>query len=211
MSQDPYCYPGTTVLINLLGTTDPDLLRQFERASSADRLASLRRKPLAGGFDLAHLRLLHHALFEDVYPFAGQLRTVNISKGGSPFCSHPFLVQAGSTLLEGLRRERHLQGLAADQFVDRAAYYLGEINALHPFREGNGRTQREFLRTLGLQVGFELDWSRTDERLFLEGSIRSFKSGDVSLLVQQIGQALTSRTPSKALQRSFERAKGLAR
>ena len=160
-NSDPYLYPGTNVLKNLRGLTDPELLERFEARQTHRRIAELIDTPVPGGFDVAHVKAIHRHIFQDVYEWAGQFRTVNISKGGHLFGLPAFLEPALRQILAKLATENHLVDLDAEIFADRAAYFLGELNAAHPFREGNGRTQREFIRELGLKAGHYIDWRAT--------------------------------------------------
>ena len=141
-SSDPYLYPGTTVLRNLRGLTDPRDLVTFEARSSHRRLAELIETPLSGKFDTAHLKAVHLYIFQDVFEWAGEFRTVDMSKGGHLFGRVGFLDSALGQTFAKLAEENHLAGQDPNKFAERAAYYLGELNAVHPFREGNGRTPR---------------------------------------------------------------------
>jgi cell filamentation protein len=136
--------------------------------------------PVAGRFDTAHLKAVHRYIFQDVYDWAGRFRTVNISKGGHLFGLAGFLDGALQQLLEKLAAENYLSGLDATAFAQRAAWFLGEINAAHPFREGNGRTQREFLRELALKAGHYIDWRAANREEMTEASRLSHVSGDAS-------------------------------
>lgn len=111
-------------------------------------------------FDLNHLCLLHRWLFEDVYAWAGTIRTVPIIKDRSRFANPRFIEEGASRLFDELREKRQLRTVAAADLPGRLAYYFGELNALHPFREGNGRTQRLFLRQLLEVRGMLLEWDR---------------------------------------------------
>src|SRR5712675_1042429 len=148
-SSDPYTYPGTDVLRNSLDIRDPRQLAAFEANATAARLIELDAAPLEGRIDTTHLKAIHRHIFQDVYAWAGEFRTVNISKGGRPFGAAAFLESALQQVFRKLAAAECLRQLDATRFADRAAYFLGEVNAAHPFREGNGRTQREFLRELG--------------------------------------------------------------
>jgi cell filamentation protein len=181
-SSDPYLYPGTNVLKNLRGLTDPELLECFEARRTHLRIAELIENPLLGGLDLAHLKAIHRYIFQDVYEWAGQFRTVNISKGGHLFGLATFLERSLQQILIKLAAENHLVNLNVDTFADRCAYFLGELNASHPFREGNGRTQREFIRELGLKAGHYIDWRATTAQEMIDASQLSHRSGDPSLV-----------------------------
>jgi cell filamentation protein len=136
---DPYLDPATGVLRNRLDIADEATLEQTEADIVAVRSYELSQAPLKGCFDLAHLQAIHRYLFGDVYEWAGQLRTTVISKGGNRFAHHAHIESAAAAVFAQLAKEKHLAGLGSTAFSDRAACYLGELNALHPFREGNGR------------------------------------------------------------------------
>lgn len=170
MSSDPYTDPTTGVLINKLGMTDADELSRAEADLTYLMLARLERRLLPGRYDLAHLCLFHRVIFGDIYPWAGELRTVTIAKGHA-FCLPQFIESASQEILGALSREGYLRGLCREEFVDRLTFYLGEINAIHPFREGNGRTQRAFLGQLAREAGFVVDWRRLDASRNREASI----------------------------------------
>src|SRR5712691_4616313 len=149
-SSDPYTYPGSDVLRNIPDIRDPQRLADFEANATVARLVELDAAHLTGRFDNAHLQAIHKYIFQDVYEWAGQFRTVNISKGGHLFGLAAYLEPALHQILEKLATEHYLIDLDAAAFASRAAWYLGELNAAHPFREGNGRTQREFIREVAL-------------------------------------------------------------
>jgi len=126
------------------------------------RQLHLNKHPLAGDYDLAHLKAIHHYLFQDVYPFAGQLRTVDMHKANDPtggFFPAARLQDGAEFVFTALHEDNLLQGLDQETFTDRLAHHLDQLNHLHPFREGNGRTQRTFLGQLSTQAGYRLDWS----------------------------------------------------
>lgn len=185
-SSDPYLYPGTNVLRNIPGLRDHDSLSQFEANASHARNLELREHPTRGRFDIQHLKAIHKTLFQDVYDWAGQFRTVNISKGGNLFGSAQFIDMALDGILNRLPRESFLQNLDRESFAERCGWYFGEINAIHPFREGNGRTQREFLRQLAAQAGYALDWRRVDRDTMTAASRDSFSTGDNHSMVDII-------------------------
>ena len=186
-NSDPYLYPGTNVLKNLRGLTDPQLLERFEARRTHWRIAELIDTPVPGRFDLAHFKAIHRHIFQDVFEWAGQFRTVNLSKGGHIFGLARFLEPALQQTLNKLAAEKHLADLDAGAFAGRAAYFLGELNAGHPFREGNGRTQREFMREVALKAGHYLDWRATTPEEMIEASRSSHASGDASRFAQLLG------------------------
>jgi cell filamentation protein len=190
---DPYVYEGTNVLKNLRDIRDPGVLSRFEMDMTTFRGNELIARAKPGKLDTHYLRDVHRYLFQDVYHWAGEFRIVRIAKPGALFAFPAYIEWALEDALGKLRNEKHLNGLAADQFAVRAAYYMGELNAIHPFREGNGRTQREFIRQLALHNGFELDWSMTTRDQMMEASILSLRKGNCSLLADIIRVALTNQ------------------
>jgi fido (protein-threonine AMPylation protein) len=172
---DPYLDPESGVLKNRLGISDEATLEQAEAALVATRSFELSLAPLKGLFDLAHLQAIHRYLFGDVYEWAGQLRTIDISKGGHLFAHHAHISSAAAPIFQRLAEEKHLAGLGPAAFSERAAYYLGDLNALHPFREGNGRAQREFMSHLAHAAGYYIAWEKIKQTEMLDASIESFK------------------------------------
>jgi cell filamentation protein len=159
---DPYAYPGTDVLKNKPGIRNEQVLRTFEYEQTARRAQELNRKPIAGEFDLDHLKAIHKHLFQDVYAWAGEVRTVNISKDALGFAPAPYIESYGRTVAADLAKENYLKGLGKPKFVERLAHHFTELNVLHPFREGNGRSTREFVGQLARNAGYELDQTRID-------------------------------------------------
>jgi cell filamentation protein len=192
-NSDPYLYPGTNVLKNLRGLTDPQVLERLEAHRTQRRVAELIDTPVAGRFDVAHLKAIHRYIFQDVYEWAGVFRTVNISKGGHLFGLAAFLEPALQQILAKLAAEKCLTDLDAATFAGRAAWFLGEINAAHPFREGNGRTQREFMREAGLKAGHYIDWRAVTREDMTEASQLSHVKGDASLFEKLVRGCMRDR------------------
>jgi cell filamentation protein len=168
-----YCYPDSDVLINKLNIKEPDRLREAERKLSAVRMLELIENPIEGKFDLGHLEKIHGYLFQDIYVWAGKVRTVDIAKDNM-FCKVQFIQPLAEELFSKLKQENYLHKLDKEEIAVKLAYYFAEINALHPFREGNGRTQREFIRELALDAGYTIHFSTVSEEEMLEASKDSF-------------------------------------
>lgn len=178
---DPYLDKETGVLRNLLGIKDQAELDSAESSLSFLRASQLRELPIQGGFDLAHLQAIHKRLFGDVYDWAGQVRQVEIQRGDTVFARQLAIEGAARQLFGQLALEQRLSGLDADRFGERAGYFLGEINVLHPFREGNGRTQREFISQLARSTGRRIDWTGVSQAEMTSASIAAYR-GDPSAL-----------------------------
>ena len=173
MSDTIYCYPNSNVLINKLGIKDKDKLSVIERKLTMLRLLELFEKPIYGKFDLRHLQSIHGYIFQDVYEWSGKIRTVDIAKGNM-FCNVKFIESQANNIFSNLRNDKYLEGLCREDFIRKLAYYFSEINALHPFREGNGRSQREFIRMLALKNGYKIHYSRITEEEMVSASKESF-------------------------------------
>lgn len=159
--------PGSAVLRNRVGATTIEELRSAENDLLEFRLAELRSRPtlIARTYDLAHLQRLHHHLFQDVYEWAGELRTVGIAKGEGDDASFmpPLEIErpvdhVASRIASG----QFLRNVPNDDLVAEVAYLYDYLNFAHPFREGNGRTQREFFAQLLAETGRGLTWDRIE-------------------------------------------------
>lgn len=176
--QDPYCYPGTSVLINLAGLRDQTVLDQFELSMFLTRA----EEPLPGGaLDYDHYRRIHHHLFQDVYSWAGEPRTIRIAKGGNWFCYPENLEPFMEGAFARLSGTNFLVGLDDGSFATNAADILAEINAGHPFREGNGRTQLAFLKLLILNAGRTFDDDAIEQGSMIEAMTESFAGSTAQL------------------------------
>ena len=161
MPEDPYADPVTGVLRNKLGLSTAEELEAAEREITHAALIFLKESPVPPSYDLNHLCAIHRRIFGDIYDWAGQLRTVAIAKG-SWFCLPQYIESSAAEIFRALHGESLLRGLPRDAFTERLTYYLGEVNAVHPFREGNGRAQRAFFEQLASDAGFILDWQHLD-------------------------------------------------
>ncbi len=168
---EKYCYPSSKVLINKLNITNSSDLSVAEREITSVKLAYAKQNCIEGTFDLKHLQKIHKFLFEDIYSWAGELREVNIAKGNQ-FCLAQNLENYADIIFSKLKAENYLIG--AENVAHRLAYYLSEINVLHPFREGNGRTQRLFIEYLALHAGYRVDFSDVTPEEMIIASAESF-------------------------------------
>lgn len=183
---DPYCYVGTSVLKNRLDLKTQDELTEFEHAISSQRA----EEPLpVGKLDQQHYCALHRHFYQDVYDWAGELRTVRTSKGGNAFCYPENIAAQLEKLFGDLSAAKYLRDLNADAFAHAAAHFFAELNAIHPFREGNGRTQLTFLKLVSNAAGHKFDLARIDAPATLQAMIASF-GGNEEPLYRVIRQLL---------------------
>ncbi len=132
-------------------------------------------EPLPSGrLSLSHYQAVHRHIFQDVYPWAGRFRAVRISKGTSTFCYPENIVPELKRVFKELKDQVCLRGLDPAQFAVEAAHFLTELNAIHPFRDGNGRSQLAFLALLSVQAGHPLHLERLHPSSFLAAMIASF-------------------------------------
>ena len=169
MPEDPYSDPVTGVLYSKLGLRSAAALEAAEREITHAALILLDESPVSPSYDLPHLREIHKRIFGDIYQWAGQIRTVAIAKGAM-FCLPQYIGSSAAIIFRELHDENCLRGLHRGAFTGRLAHYLGEVNALHPFREGNGRAQRAFFRQLARDAGFTLAWQHLDAHRNVEAS-----------------------------------------
>jgi cell filamentation protein len=185
VSEDPYVYPGTEVLRNAQNLRDPAELQVVEANLTYMRTLQLASHPITGQYDLAHLQSFHRYLFGELYDWAGQLRTVVLARTDL-FCLPEHIESYGAEIFGRLADEQRLAGLGREAFVERAAHYLGDINALHPFRDGNGRTQRAFFAQLAADAGYRLDWQLVKPQQNVDASVAAM-NGDETELRRRLG------------------------
>jgi cell filamentation protein len=178
---DPYVYPGSAVLRNLAGLQNANALAELEAQTTTLRLVQLAANGLDGAYDLPHLQEMHRFIFQDIYPWAGELRSVPLAKPGSMFALPAHIESYATEVLRQLADEQHLRGLLRERFAERLTHYYAEINAVHPFREGNGRAQRAFLRQLAQDAGHTLAWEHLDAKVLVHASQRSFQGDNHSM------------------------------
>ena len=168
-----YCYKGTNVLVNKMNIKDPIALKNYETSVIGLKLMALSKQGITGKFDVSHFVSIHKFLFEYIYPFAGLFRTENIAKDYFQFAEWEYIESELTRLLSELKSENFLANLTKEKFAERLSYYWAELNVLHPFREGNGRTTREFLRQLSLKNGYVLNLHKVSPQKLLNASIKS--------------------------------------
>lgn len=154
--QDPYCYPGSTTLKNRLGLLDDGLLSQAERDLSSIAANEIDFSPPP--YALSTLQHIHRRLFADLYDWAGELRSVDISKGFTRFCNIQRMVPEAEKLFAGLRQAQWFENHQRADLVKSVAQMFGDLNVIHPFREGNGRAQRILFEHIIINTGHEISW-----------------------------------------------------
>jgi cell filamentation protein len=195
---DFYCYPDSTVLINKLDIKDNDELQRVERDVTYPRIIYLNANPNKGVLNLKYLQKIHEYVFQDVYSWAGKIRGGKFfTKGDAVFCVADMIPTYAENIFGKLRNEKWLRSLERRAFIERLAYFMGEVNALHPFREGNGRVQRIFFAELARRAKRELDFSKATPGELLEADIAAYNK-DYSLLEGLLERMLESGNDDEA-------------
>ena len=188
MTDKVYCYPPNyTVLRNKLEIRDPAGLDRAEREFVTERLS---QGAPGGDFDLAHLQAIHRHLFQDIYEWAGEIRTVEIAKGGSQFQPRQYIATGMADVHRRIVEQNYLRNSEPQGFAQEAGRIMGDVNYVHPFREGNGRTQFQYLAQLAKRAGHPLDLKRIPPNLWIAAS-KAAHEGDYQRMSEAIGRATT--------------------
>lgn len=164
-NKDPYLYPGTDTLVNTAGIKDKVQLEEFERDTVALNLSQLEESPILGPFNSQRLKETHKRIFADIYPWAGEYRentgTMVKERFGNQvmYADSAYIESELNKLFRAMEKEQFFHGMDTEKISERLGHYYGELDALHPFREGNSRTLRQFTSDLALNAGMNLDWS----------------------------------------------------
>ena len=183
------CYPGTSALINKFDIRDEAKLNEVESVVVSARNAEWLNEPEAFTFDFFHYKAIHHFLFSDLYDWAGQVRTVNISKKGTRFTLVKNIERQAELIFQRLKDCNYFKGLPHGEFVKEIVDFYCVTNELHPFREGNGRTQRAFLTQLIRNAGYDINFADMDTELLMIATIYSAQ-GVTDLLKQIFSESI---------------------
>ncbi|MBQ2959747.1 MAG: Fic family protein [Oscillospiraceae bacterium] len=183
------CYPDTTVFINKFDIRDEEKLNEVESVLASVRYAEWLNAPKADSFDFEHYKAIHHFLFSDLYDWAGQIRTVNISKKGTNFTPAENIEEQTALIFKRLKNCNYFKGLKHSEFLEEIVDFYCVTNALHPFREGNGRTQRVFLTQLIRNAGHDINFADMDTELLMIATIQSAQ-GVTDMLRQMFWESI---------------------
>lgn len=172
-TQSIYCYPDSNVLKNKLNIRDNDLLKTAEEEITLIKHMELLKNPIKGNFSKTHLMNIHRFIFEDIYSFAGKIRREQISKGDTLFYPPDLINRELDRIFAEIKKKNMLRETNKEIIFDNLAYVMSELNIIHPFREGNGRSIREFIRLMAKRTGYKLNWGNADKNELLEASVLS--------------------------------------
>lgn len=181
-------YPGTRCLSNYFLINDRDQLRVIGIYISSMRTAEFLLNPIDGPYSLELLQQIHEHLFGDLYPSAGVIRTEASAKR-TEFCHPDYIEAAGKEIFDKLAKDHFLRRIEREQFIGDLAYYMGELEALHPFRSGNAPTARLFFIILTQHAGWQVEWSEADPDGFLEADICAI-DGDYQPLIDVLEEVV---------------------
>lgn len=191
--RDPYLEENTGILRNLVGATTLAELAAAEADLTFARAIELNYLDLPTTRDIVELKAIHHQLFQDVYPWAGQLRTVDIRRTAEGFLPAVAIDRASSISAGDLRTEHYLKGRNRENFIARLAHHYDQFNYIHPFREGNGRTQRIFWSRVAADAGWWLDWTQADGEINDQASRLAAEDRDLKPLKAMLGRVVQER------------------
>lgn len=196
-SVDPYIDPATGILRNRIGATTQAALDRAEGDLSLLRLVELAdRYRLRPTGDLAEVCGIHRHLFGDLYEWAGKIRTVDIRKpGAEPFLPVSRISTGAGFVFNELREDNYLRTMSRDKLVDRLACHYDALNYVHPFREGNGRTQRVFWSWVASNAGWQLDWRLASREANNEASRVAAELSDLRPLREMFDAITTAAIP----------------
>lgn len=185
IKNDPYINSKTGVLHNLLGIDNEHDLESAEAQITSVEISALLMGDslLSVDFDVNLLCRIHELLFSEIYDWAGKLRTIDMEKDDTRFAHTPYITDQLKKLLAELSDEKHLVGLGKKRFADRVAHYYSELNVIHPFREGNGRTLRTLLSLLAMNAGLYIAWEDMDPNENIRACIAGYKGDEDPLRV----------------------------
>jgi len=172
-TQSIYCYPDSNVLKNKLNIRDNKLLKTAEEEITLIKQMELLKNPIKGNFSKAHLMNIHKFIFEDIYPFAGKIRREQISKADTMFYPPNLIDRELDKVFAKIKEKNMLKETDKEKVFDNLAYVMAELNIIHPFRDGNGRSIREFIRLMAKRMGYDLNWGNVDKEELLESSTLS--------------------------------------
>ncbi len=175
------CYPDTTVLINKLDIRNQKMLNVAELRIVISMTMKIEKEIKFNNVDFNFYKNLHKQLFDDLYEWAGTVRNINISKKGTVFCNSDDIERIGKLKFDRLKSLNFLKNTPKDQFLDELTELYHDLNMLHPFREGNGRTLRLFITLLVRNAGYNLNFSECDSDMLMIATIK-VAQGDLSML-----------------------------
>ena len=180
-SSGDHCYPGTSVLVNKLGIQDQMQLDENETLIVGVKTLQFELAPFPEPLDFNYYKRLHQFLFDELYEWAGTVRSVDLSKQHTRFCAASEIESLAGRMFARVERMNYLCGLPREDFINELTDFYASVNYLHPFREGNGRTQRLYFRQLAQRAGYKLDFASADSDRMMIATIHAASGIEESL------------------------------
>jgi len=166
---DPYCYPDSKVLRNLLNIENDEELEEAEEELTELAAADIEFE--SPPYDFNYLKSIHEQLFEDVYEWAGEIRSIDLSKGSTRFCTCTRITPEANKIFSTLSDANYYIDYDRDELVKAVAEFYIELNMIHPFREGNGRAQRILFEHIIINCGYEFDLEAINQHEWINANI----------------------------------------
>ena len=170
--QDPYCYPGLNTLINLLDIREEGVLENAERELT--EIAIQKLDFAEPPYDYLYFKSIHKTLFSDIYEWAGEERTVDLSRQDTRFCTVNRIEPEANKSFSGLKNKNYFVGLSGSDLIVQVAMFYSDLNVLHPFRDGNGRVQRILFEHIILNCGCTLTWEPISREEWLAANVDGY-------------------------------------
>lgn len=176
---DDYLIEGTNILKNNLNIKDSDKLKESERSITRKTMATLYLNPICKNFDIEDLKKIHKFIFEKIYPFAGEIRLCTLGKDLTSFCDPKDIIKSLNEVLSDLNKINNISSVPELAFYIAPFYH--DLIMIHPFREGNGRTIRIFMREFVLEKSkhlpcgpLDIDYTKMDSKNLLLGTVQRY-------------------------------------
>ncbi|UYO99206.1 Fic family protein [Oceanotoga sp. DSM 15011] len=169
-----YCYENTLILKNKLNIKNKEELEIVEIKITSFKIAELQKREFKEyNLNFLFFKNLHKFIFEDLFEWAGKIRIIDISKDSFKFAHHIYIEKEASKLFNQLKKENYLKNIKKEDLIKKISHYITEINVLHPFREGNGRTIREYFRILLQNLDYKINFNIKNKQKYIEAMIES--------------------------------------
>jgi len=187
-----YCYPKTQILINKLGIHNEKKLSEIEQAITFPKWVAYKNNPIKGNFDFNHFCQIHHYLFAELYEWAGKPRLGGfMSIGRTKFIDSEYIKSSFDDIYEKLQKDNFFKNLPKEEFCEKMAYFMADINKVHPFRDGNGRTMKLYFSQLAQNSGYDLEFSLASKDDLILADVLAY-NGNYQLLIEILNKIVSS-------------------
>lgn len=184
-----YTYKNSDTLKNKLDIRDEKKLKKYETEMVAFKMSTINKANIKRTYDEEHIKKIHRHLFDEVYNFAGEYRKENITKENFRFSEYEYIPDNIKLILNKIDIDK-FKNISFEELIVFISQIMTDLNVLHPFREGNGRATREFIRELLEDLGYEINWFLIDYDDILKASIKAVvdETEQIELLKRSINR-----------------------